>query len=111
MSPVPAQRLCFRRINFVAGIFDAPGNMNTFSDGRPVSWKNSMSILAPAPDVQPVSKMPDLFAIFCFHFSAVLFFTVGFANSDVRLVDAQHMVGRHLLPPALRLGRTVGTNN
>ena len=101
MFPAPTQRLCFRRISFVAGIFDASGHMNTLSDGRPVSWKKSMFISAPAPDVQPVSKMPDLFAIFCFHFSAVLFFTVGFANSDVRLVDAQHMVGHHLLPPAL----------
>ena len=83
MSPVPARRLCFRRICFVAGIFDASGNMNTFSDRRPVSWKKFMSISAPAPDVQPVSKMPDLFDIFHFHLSAVLFFTVGFDDSDM----------------------------
>jgi hypothetical protein len=55
--------------------------MNTFLDGRPVSWKESMSISAPAPDVQPVSKMPDRFATFLFHFSVILFFTVGFVCS------------------------------
>ena len=54
------------------------GSMNTFLDGRPVSWKYSMSVSAPAPDVQPVSKMPVLLAIFLFHFSAILFFVVGF---------------------------------
>jgi hypothetical protein len=37
-----------------------------------------MSVSAPAPDVQPVSKMPVLLAIFLFHFSAILFFVVGF---------------------------------
>jgi hypothetical protein len=83
ISPAPAQRLCFRRIIFVAGIFDVSGNMNTFLDGRPVSWKYSMSISAPAPDVQPVSKMPDLFAIFRFYFYAILFFIVGFDVSVV----------------------------
>jgi hypothetical protein len=35
------------------------------------------------PDVQPVSKMPDWFAIFRFHFSLILFFTVGFDVSVV----------------------------
>jgi hypothetical protein len=68
---------------FVADIFDVSGSMNTFLDRRPVSWKNSMSLSAPAPDVQPVSKMPDLFAIFRFHFSVILFFTVGFDISAV----------------------------
>jgi hypothetical protein len=42
-----------------------------------------MSISGPAPEVQPVSKMPDWFAIFLFHFSVILFFTVG---SDMSLV-------------------------
>ena len=42
-----------------------------------------MSISAPAPDVQLVSKMPNLFAIFHFHFSVILFFTGGFDISVV----------------------------
>jgi hypothetical protein len=58
------------------------GSMNTLLDGRPVSWKQSISFSAPAPDVQPVSKMPVRFAIFCFHFSAILFFTFGLVMSD-----------------------------
>ena len=42
-----------------------------------------MSISAPAPDVQPVSKMPVLLAIFLFHFAVILFFVVGFDVSVV----------------------------
>jgi hypothetical protein len=83
ISPAPAQRLCFRRIIFIASIYDLSGNMNIFLDGRPVSWKESISISAPAPEVQPVSKMPDLFAIFRFHFIVILFFTIGFGISVV----------------------------
>ena len=83
ISPAPAQRLCFKRIIFVAGILVLSGNINIFLEGRPVSMNNSMSISAPAPEVQPVSKMPVLLAIFLFHFSAILFFTVGFDVSVV----------------------------
>jgi hypothetical protein len=83
ISPAPARRLCFKRIVFVAGIFVLSGSMKTFFDGRPVSWNNSMSITAPAPEVQPVSKMPVLLAVFLFHFSDILFFVVGFDVSVV----------------------------
>jgi hypothetical protein len=83
ISPAPVQRLCFKRIIFVASIFVLSGSMNTFLDGRPVSWNNSISISAPAPEVQPVSKMPVLLAIFLFHFSAILFITVVFDVSVV----------------------------
>ena len=83
ISPAPARRSCFKRIIFVAGIFVLSGSMNTFFDGRPVSWNNSISISVPAPEVQPVSKMPVLLAIFLFHFSAILFFVVGFDVSVV----------------------------
>ena len=81
--PALAQRLCFRRMIFVAGVFNLSGNMYIFLNGRPVSWKESMSISASAPKVQPVFKMPDLFAIFGFHFSVIIFFTVGFNISVV----------------------------
>ncbi len=79
--PALAQRLCFSCICFVALIFDLSGSMQTFLDGKPVSWKQSMSFLAPVPEVQPVSKMPDRFATFCFHFSVILFLTFDFIMS------------------------------
>ncbi len=80
--PAPAHSLCFSCIVLVAFIFVLFGSMNTLLDGRPVSWKQSMSFSAPAPDVQPVSKMPVRFAIFCFHFSVILFFTFGLVLTD-----------------------------
>jgi hypothetical protein len=67
------RRLCFNRIFFDALILVLSGSMNTFSDGRPVPWKQSASCSAPTPDVQPVSSIPDWFLIFCFHFAAILF--------------------------------------
>jgi hypothetical protein len=56
--------------------------MNTLLDGWLVSWKQSMYFSALVPDVQPVSKMPVRFAIFCFHFSVILFFTFGFVMTN-----------------------------
>ncbi len=56
---------------------------NTLLDGSPVSLKQSISCWALAPNVHPVSKMPSQFSIFCFHFSAILFFTFGFKSSVV----------------------------
>jgi hypothetical protein len=68
------RRLCFNRILFVALIFVMSRSMNTFSDGRPVSWKQSSLCLAPTTNVQPVSSIPDLFFDFLFYFAAVLFY-------------------------------------
>jgi len=58
---------------FVADIFDVSGDMNNFLDGRPVSWKRC------AASVQDA----DLFAIFRFRFSVILFFTGAFYISVV----------------------------
>jgi hypothetical protein len=66
-------RLCFNRIIFDALILVLSGSMNTFSDGRPVLWKQSTLRLAPAPNVQPVSNIQDWFLIFLFRFAAILF--------------------------------------
>ena len=104
--PAPAHSLCFSCIVFVAFIFVLSGSMNTLLDGRPVSWKQSMSFSAPAPDVQPASKMPVRFAIFCFHFSAILFL-LSVLSCPMRLTTDDWCP----LPPALQLGRTAGTSN
>jgi hypothetical protein len=56
ISPAPAQRLCFSCIVFMAFIFVLSGRINVSLDWRPVSWKQSTSFSAPAPDVHPVSK-------------------------------------------------------
>ncbi len=66
-------RSCFNHILFVALILVLSGSMNTFLDGRPVSWKQSELCLAPAPNVQPVDSIPDLFFNFLFHFCSNFF--------------------------------------
>jgi hypothetical protein len=66
-------RLCFNCIFFYALILVLSGSMNTFSDGRPMLWKQSALCLAPASNVQPVFSIPDGFLIFLFHFAAILF--------------------------------------
>jgi hypothetical protein len=67
------RRLCFNCIFFYALILVLSGSINTFSDGRPVLWKQSMSCSVSAPNVQPVSSMLNWFLTFHFHFAAILF--------------------------------------
>jgi hypothetical protein len=108
--PAPAQRLCFSHIVFVVLTFNLSGSMNTFTDGKPVSWKQSMSFSAPMPKVHPSPKCRTGLLIF---FSIFLLFCFSPLVSVCLLrstVYAQHSFARHLLPPALWLGRPVGTN-
>ncbi len=57
ISLAPSCSLCFSSIFLITLIFDLSGSMNTLVDGRPVFSMASMSRLATAPDVAPVSMI------------------------------------------------------
>jgi hypothetical protein len=105
------QRLCFSHILLVALIFVLSGSMNTFLDGRPMLWDQSTSCSAPTPNVHPISRTPDL--VFSFFFILQLFCsaTLGIASQLLLTRGALHSCAQRLCLPALRLGRTAGTNN
>jgi hypothetical protein len=105
------QRLCFSRILLVAFIFVLSGSMNTFLDGRLVLWKQSALCLAPAPNVQPMSRIPDLFFSFLFHFAAILFCHLGACKSVTADKRCSAFVCSMSLSSCSLLGRTAGTNN
>ncbi len=89
-------------ILFVALIFVLSGSMNTFSDGRLVSWKQSASCLAHVPNVQPVSSIPGLFFNFLFHFAAIVGSATLRVKSQLLLTEGDwHLCAQLLCLPAL----------
>ena len=82
LSPALDRSLCFRCILVVAWVTVLSGCMNFLLNWWPLSMKHSISVSAPALNVHPVFSIPVRFAIFLFHFLAILFLGTDADGTD-----------------------------
>jgi hypothetical protein len=105
-SRAPARISYFRSIFFVMRWVRLSGSMKILLDICPESSKLPSSSTGAAPDVAPLSKMPDfcarLFSNFCDQCAATLLPWQVSVTADITLAS---------FPPDRRLDRLVGTNS